>query len=279
MNFKTTRGIIKVLICICVFIGSLLVFSYKYHVVTYDLPVALNQFDHTVDGIENKTVISSAKQLQVATKTSKSINKKYVGKKLLAITFDDGPHHSLTPQLLKILKKENVKATFYLLGSRAKIYKSIVKKIKADGHQIASHTTNHKDLTKLSDTNRKKEINDTIKIIKNITGKKPSTMRPPYGAYNKKVRVAAHAPVILWSVDPQDWRYRNSNTVYNHVVKYSRDGDIILLHDIHKTSVMAVRKILKRLKTKGYQFVTVDELIQARGKAVNGKVYTSLRPK
>lgn len=200
-------------------------------------------------------------------------------KKLIAITFDDGPHETLTPRLLDILKKEDVKATFFVLGSRAKYHPDILKRAADEGHQIGSHTYNHKELPKLSEHERLKEIKDTADLIEQTIGKRPSAMRPPYGSISDSVKKDAGALLILWSIDPEDWKYRDADTVYHNVTGPVRDGDIILLHDIHKTSVDATEKIIPKLKEEGYIFVTVNQLIGARGEAVNGAVYNSLRPK
>jgi peptidoglycan/xylan/chitin deacetylase (PgdA/CDA1 family) len=198
--------------------------------------------------------------------------------KLVALTFDDGPHKTLTPRLLDILKQEDVKATFFVLGSRVEYYPDVVKRAADEGHQIGNHTYNHKNLSNLSESDLLNEIRDSAAAIERIIGSGPLALRPPYGAYNDMVKQDAGAPLILWSVDPQDWKYKNADTVYRNATDGVKDGDIILLHDIHKTSVDAVENIIEKLKADGFTFVTVDELIRTRSQAVSGKVYTSLRP-
>ncbi|MDR1465499.1 MAG: polysaccharide deacetylase family protein [Oscillospiraceae bacterium] len=195
--------------------------------------------------------------------------------KLIALTFDDGPDPSLTPGLLDFLKEEQVIVTFFVLGKRVDEYPDIVRRAAAEGHQVGSHTYHHLDLTSLSDAKRKNEIEDTASLLEHVLGYRPTTMRPPYGARNDKVRAAAGTPLILWSVDPEDWKYRNADTVYNNVLKYTADGDIILLHDIHPTSIQAAKKIIPKLKADGYTFVTVDQLLQLRGSEVAGEDYFS----
>ena len=150
-------------------------------------------------------------------------------KKLIAMTFDDGFLENLTPKLLKILKKENVKATIIILGFRAKMYPDIIRKISNAGHQIGNHMYNHENLAYFNKYRVIKEIENTSKIIKQITRKQPIVMRPPYGAYNKKVLACCNMPVILWSVVPQDWKTRDAETVYKAVVKNAKNGDIILV--------------------------------------------------
>jgi peptidoglycan/xylan/chitin deacetylase (PgdA/CDA1 family) len=201
------------------------------------------------------------------------------GKKLVALTFDDGPHPTNTKTLLDNLKQENAKATFFVLGTRVDYYGDIVRRAYQEGHEIASHTRNHKDLTKLSTADRQFEINSTISSIEKTIGARPTVMRPPYGAQNAAVKADAGMPLILWSIDPEDWKYRNANTVYNHVMSHVRDGSIILLHDIHATTIQAAARIVPALKAQGYTLVTVDQLIRARGGDLTpGKVYTSMYP-
>lgn len=201
------------------------------------------------------------------------------GKKLVALTFDDGPHPTNTSALLNSLKQEGARATFFVLGTRVDYYPDIVRRAYQEGHQIGSHTRNHKDLTKLSAGDRQYEINSTIASIQKTIGIRPTTMRPPYGALNQGVKADAGMPIILWSIDTEDWKYRNANRVYNHVMSHVRDGSIVLMHDIHPTTVQAAARIVPALKAQGYTLVTVDQLILARGGNLNpGTVYSSMYP-
>jgi len=200
------------------------------------------------------------------------------GKKLVALTFDDGPSAAFTPRLLDMLEKEDVKATFFVLGCNVKAHPQVVLQIAEAGHQIGSHTMNHKNLTKLSAAELRREIDATATAIEALTGTRPTAMRPPYGAYNDQVLERAGAAVILWSVEPEDWKYRNADTVYCNVVGAVSDGDIVLLHDIYGTSVAAAERIIQDLKAEGYAFVTVEELLRARGGEVAGRAYRQLRP-
>lgn len=199
-------------------------------------------------------------------------------KKLIAITFDDGPNDKLTPQLLDILDNYNVKATFYMLGSRATYYPEIVQEVAKRGHQIGSHTEDHKDLTKLSETEIQEQINKTDEAIKKVTGTIPTTIRPPYGAYNDIVLKNANRPIVLWSIDTLDWKSLNADTVYQTVMQSIEDGDVILLHDIHKTSIEAADKMIGELKKQGYEFVTVDQLIRLRNKDTDKQVFGFMKP-
>lgn len=189
--------------------------------------------------------------------------------KLIALTFDDGPSKELTPGLLDILKKEDVKVTFFALGSSIQSHPDIVKRAAQEGHQIASHTFNHKSLTKLSSNELDKEISDTAALIRQHTGLEAAAMRPPYGDFNDAVLQAAGMPVVLWTIDPMDWKFRDADIIYQNVVNAANDGDIILLHDIHSESIKAAAKIIPALKANGFRFVTVDELMAFRGEKLD----------
>ena len=195
------------------------------------------------------------------------IFKHYVdkNKKMVAITFDDGPHSSNTEQILKILGDNNARATFFMLGQNVTYYPEVVKKVHEQGNEIASHTWSHPQLTKLSEAEIKKQIQDTSDAIFNITGTRPKLVRPPYGAINSTVKATIEEPLILWNIDSLDWKSRDENQIVPLVMNSVQDGDIILLHDIHATTVPAVKRIVEQLKAQDYQMVTVSELIEAKG--------------
>lgn len=197
-------------------------------------------------------------------------------KKLVALTFDDGPNPDTTSQLLDILKQEQVHATFFVLGSRAQYYPELVRRAADEGHQIGTHTYGHKQLTKLTDKERRDEIERANEAIENAVGALPTALRPPYGSYNDDVKADAHMPVVMWSVDPEDWKYRDADTVCEHIVSAVKDGDIVLLHDIYQSSVEGAQKAIQALKADGYTFVTVEQLLNARGEAESGEVYSAM---
>jgi peptidoglycan/xylan/chitin deacetylase (PgdA/CDA1 family) len=179
-----------------------------------------------------------------------------VAKKWVALTFDDGPGR-YTDKLLKAMKKQGVRGTFFVVGQMAKPRASTLKKIAKNGNEIANHTYAHNGTEGALMNGLKK----TDKVVKKATGKNTKLMRPPGGAINSVTRRCGK-PIILWSVDPKDWRDRNSNTVYNRVMSETKSGGIVLLHDIHPTSVDAAIRIMKSMKQKGYAFVTVSELLR-----------------
>ncbi|BBC35008.1 Hydrolase [Streptomyces graminofaciens] len=190
--------------------------------------------------------------------------------KCVALTFDDGPVVD-TKRLLGILNDRNVRGTFYLVGKNVQKYPSTVRDAALAGHQIGNHSWDHADLTKLTTAKIKSQLSRTDTAIKAATGKKPSTLRAPYGAHNAAVRNAAGRPLVHWSVDTLDWKYRDTARLIRYVNAETRPGDIVLMHDIHKTTVDAVPGIIKALKARGFHFVTVDELF-APTKLPSGKV-------
>ena len=183
----------------------------------------------------------------------------------IAMTFDDGPSPQLTPRLLDILKERGIKATFFVVGQNAAEYPDVLLRMAGEGHEIANHSWSHPALTKLGAEGLRKQIENTNDAIATVTGKRPVLMRPPYGAtssiLNKRLSEEYGLKVILWSVDPLDWRYRNSNRVHNYIVQNTHPGAIILAHDIHATTVAAMPETFDALLAKGYKFVTVSELI------------------
>lgn len=193
--------------------------------------------------------------------TAKKVNCKKL--KCVAITFDDGPG-PYTKQLLGYLKAGNVPATFFMLGQQVDTYPSTARAVAKAGHEIGVHTWSHRDLTRLSPIQIDKEITSTVDIIRNETGVTPTLLRPPYGAVNASVRKEARKAglaVILWNVDTLDWKTRSTPKTVKAALRDTRRGSIILLHDIHKTSVAAVPDIIAGLQAKGYTFVTVTDLL------------------
>lgn len=201
------------------------------------------------------------------------------GGKLIAITYDDGPG-PYTQRLLDGLKARGVKATFFMLGQRAQSYPSTVARVYQEGHQVANHSYSHPELTSLSGSGIKNEIQTTNSFLDKGCGKGTSYLvRPPYGSMNHYTAQLVGAPLILWSVDPQDWLYRNAETVKNRIVSASFDGAIVLVHDIHSTTVDGSLAAIDWLKAQGYEFVTVNELFRRRGRSLaNGGSYSASRP-
>lgn len=189
----------------------------------------------------------------------------------VALTFDDGPHAQNTPRLLDILRARNVKATFYVIGKNVDLYPGIVRRTVAEGHEIGNHTYNHPKLSSMSMASVNQELSRTANSIERACGVKPKTMRPPYGALLQNQRQNIYDnfgyPTIMWSVDPLDWRRPGASVVTSRILNGTSNGGIILLHDLHASSVDAVPGVIDGLLRKGYRFVTVSQLLAMSGKS------------
>lgn len=179
----------------------------------------------------------------------------------IALTFDDGPSTAWTPALLDGLKERGVKATFFLIGENADKNPEIVKRMAEEGHLIGNHTYHHVELTKVSENEARLELADTSAVIVRITGKEPEYMRPPFGAWQRKLEREIQMLPVLWTIDPLDWTTENQDEIVNKVVTEAEENDIILLHDCYKSSIEAGLRIVDILQEEGFMFVTVDELL------------------
>ncbi|MBU3664528.1 MAG: polysaccharide deacetylase family protein [Chthoniobacterales bacterium] len=192
-------------------------------------------------------------------------NSVYTSQKVVALTFDDGPHGQLTPKLLDILRAEDVPATFFVLGSNVSAYPDIARRIVNEGHEIANHSWDHPSLPKVSAERLDREIRRTSEIIEQTTGQKVTIMRPTYGALNERVQRSLindyGLDVILWSVDPRDWKRPGADVVTRRLVTGAHPGAILLAHDIHPGTIAAMPQTISQLKAKGYRFVTVSQLL------------------
>lgn len=201
------------------------------------------------------------------------------GKKLVALTFDDGPSTATTGRLLDILKAKGVKATFFVVGTMASRAPDLLKREVAEGHEVGSHSTYHQDLSKLNATDLQADVANMDRIFTETLGRKVEIMRPPYGSVSDIMRGYLGKPMIYWSVDPMDWKYRDAATVRANVVGATFDGAVVLMHDIHASTVDAVAGIIDDLRAQGYEFLTVSELAAARGVGLtSGVVYYNFKP-
>ena len=186
--------------------------------------------------------------------------------KYVAVTFDDGPNPANTPKVLDIFKRYGAKATFFVLGELATQHKGIIARAAAEGHEIASHTWSHIKMTGSSDEKIISEMDRTNAVIIEATGRRPSLMRPPYGATNQHIMDMMMdrygMTSVLWNVDTQDWKHPGVDVVVNRVLSAAQNGSIILLHDIHASTLAAVESIVSGLQQRGFRLVTVSELIE-----------------
>ena len=184
---------------------------------------------------------------------------------LVALTFDDGPRSSTTGPLLDGLELREVPATFFLVGNRIPGNEELVRRMAAEGHQIGIHTYDHVELKGLSRRDFDLQVGKTRALIAELAGEGNYWLRPPYGLMDERAKSWCGGPVILWSVDPEDWKDNNIDRIVACVVEQASDGDIILLHDLFPNSAQAALRIVDALLAKGYCFVTVEQVREERG--------------
>lgn len=201
------------------------------------------------------------------------------GRKLIALTFDDGPRRSTTTRLLDGLAQRGVQATFFLIGAQVAGNEDVIQRMDQEGHQIGIHTFDHVKLIGLNQVDFDAQVEKTRQALKGVLGHNDFLLRPPYGMQDEIVRQRAGCPIIIWSIDPEDWDDRNAPRVVEHVVSNARDGGIILMHDIFPESVDAALEIVDRLHSQGYLFCTIEQLFAARSIPLEaGKSYWNAYP-
>ena len=186
---------------------------------------------------------------------------------LVALTFDDGPRSSTTGPLLDGLALREVPATFFLVGSRIPGNEDLVRRMAAEGHQIGIHTYDHVELKGLSRGAFDLQVGRTRALLTGLLGEGNYWLRPPYGLIDRQAEGWCGGPIILWSVDPEDWKDDNIDRIVSAIVDRARDGDIILMHDLFPSSEQAALRVVDALLAKGFCFVTVEQLMAERGVA------------
>lgn len=201
------------------------------------------------------------------------------GKMLVALTFDDGPSPENTPRLLDILTEKDVSATFFMLGFMARDNPGIVQRVARERHDVASHTMYHQNLVNLSPAAAEADINEANATFNAILGHGSAYTRPPYGNINGVVANSIKTPMVLWSVDTEDWRNKDPNAIIATTMSEVHDGAIILMHDIYPSSVDTIPALVDTLRRAGYEFVTISELAKLRGiQLIPGVAYYNLTP-
>ena len=180
---------------------------------------------------------------------------------MIALTFDDGPYPKVTGHILDVLEKNGVCATFFVLGSRIEGHEDMLTRMDELGCEIGNHSFSHADLTRLSKADCQRELSDTDAEIRRVTGHEASVVRPPYGYYNKTVMSAAGRPLILWTVDTNDWRGKAPGEIADYVIQQAKEGSVILMHDQQTQTADAMEMIIPTLIEEGFRFVTVSELL------------------
>jgi peptidoglycan/xylan/chitin deacetylase (PgdA/CDA1 family) len=226
------------------------------------LQTVTGQSNHAAPDVEKAKPEVSA---PVPAEPSITFNLVHVDGPYIAMTFDDGPNDKLTPKLLDLLAAHHIKATFFVLGELVQTYPEIVQRAAREGHEIGNHSWSHPNLAKLSDAGVRQQLQKTDDAIKAATGARPTLMRPPYGNLSERQKRWVHSDfgykIILWDVDPLDWKRPGPKIVCSRIVKDTRAGSIVLSHDIHPGTIEAMPATLEQLEAKGFKFVTVSELI------------------
>ncbi len=195
----------------------------------------------------------------------RTFNYVHVDGPFIAMTFDDGPSEKLTPKLLNLLATHHIKATFFVIGQNVADHPEIVARAAREGHEIANHSWSHPNYGKMSDEGIRRDLRRTDDAIKDAIGKRPTLMRPPYGSISTRQKHWIHDEfgyqIVLWDVDPLDWKRPGPATVCNRILRETRAGSIVLSHDIHPGTIEAMPATFAQLEAKGFKFVTVSELI------------------
>lgn len=184
--------------------------------------------------------------------------------KVVALTFDDGPIPEYTEKHVDILKSMGVKATFFVIGKNAQKHPELLKYIYENGNEIGLHSYSHFNMSKMKPEQMVDELYKTQKIVVEATGIKPTLFRPPYGAFNKallEISDALGLHVVLWNVDPDDWRNPGMQNLVERVVSHAKNGSVILMHEGKPHTLAALPQIIEKLKSEGYNFVTISELL------------------
>jgi len=183
----------------------------------------------------------------------------------IALTFDDGPSATLTPKLLDLLAAHQMKATFFVVGQNAADNPAILKRALREGHEIANHSWSHPNLGKMSDDAVRRELRKTDDAIFAAIGKRPTFLRPPYGSITPRQKRWINEEfgyrIIIWDVDPLDWKKPGPSVVCSRILKETRPGSIVLAHDIHPATLEAMPATFDQLSAKGFKSVTVSDLL------------------
>jgi peptidoglycan/xylan/chitin deacetylase (PgdA/CDA1 family) len=194
-----------------------------------------------------------------------TFNSVHVDGPFIALTFDDGPNATLTPKLLDLLAARHLKATFFVVGQNAADHPDILKRAVREGHEIANHSWSHPNLGKMSDEAVRRELQKTDDAIAAAIGKRPTLMRPPYGSITAHQKKWIHEEfgyrIMIWDVDPLDWKRPGPSVVTARILKETKAGSIVLAHDIHPPTIEAMPATFDQLMKKGFKSVTVTELL------------------
>lgn len=238
--------------------------------------VEYTKLDKHLTDTYKKKFAPKPKKKKKSKKSKKQEKENKKDKKIVALTFDDGPDDKVTPKILKTLKKHDVKATFFMLTKSAEKFPDIAKRVAKEGHEIANHSETHINLNTVKKSRIDKEVVQSKKQLKKITGVDPKLFRPPYGEYNSTVIELAkksEQEIIMWSVDTLDWQHKNKKRTVDIVTRETKPLSIVLMHDIHTTTADALPSLIEKLQKEGYEFVTTSEMLKHLDPASNGVYY------
>ncbi|MEE1313446.1 MAG: polysaccharide deacetylase family protein [Lachnospiraceae bacterium] len=199
-------------------------------------------------------------------------------KPMVAISYDDGPS-KFTDEFVELFEENDSAATFFEVGQRIDDFKEEAQAIANSHCELANHTYVHQNLTKVSVSGMKKQINKCNRKLRELGEETdPILVRPPEGAVNDTVRENLQAPILLWSIDTLDWKSRNADSVYKKATTNVKDGDIILMHSLYESTLEASKRVVPELIDQGYQLVTITDLAEFRGGLENGVTYFNIKP-
>lgn len=215
----------------------------------------------TSDGEGGITELSPAGVVSDRTEENQTQEQEIPEPRKIALTFDDGPHPVYTEEMLEVLEEYEVPATFFLLGQNIEGHEEVVRSIAEKGHLIGNHTFHHVQITGMSREQAFEEIDKTSRLIESVTGKGTEYVRPPFGTWNEGLEEGLDLIPVMWTIDTKDWMTENVDAIVEHVVKNAGENDIILMHDSYESTVQATERVIALLKAKGFEFVTVDEVL------------------
>jgi peptidoglycan/xylan/chitin deacetylase (PgdA/CDA1 family) len=231
--------------------------------------------NNIIPPIEEEVIIPVDKE---STSPSITVESEKEDKKMVALSFDDGPSKTLTPELLKILNDNNCTATFFVLGNKVQQYSDIIYEVYSAGNEIGNHSYDHSNFANLTNEEIKNQLSTTNEAVYEVTNEYPTFFRPPYGSTTEKVKEAVNCPLALWSIDSNDWRKISDEEVINNVISSLEDGKIILMHDIHKRTIEVCKILIPQIKELGYDIVSIKELYEAKNiELEDGCVYSKAK--
>jgi peptidoglycan-N-acetylglucosamine deacetylase len=244
------------------FVRQLLAFS---SVSLLILPALSGQNTSPAQSVEKSGSAPAAVTAASPAQPQITFNSVHVDGPYIALTFDDGPHKTLTPKLLDLLAAHHMKATFFVVGQNAADHPDILRRAVREGHEIANHSWSHPNLAKMSDEAARREVQKTDDAIFAAIGKHPTLLRPPYGSITARQKRWMHDDfgyrIIIWDVDPLDWKRPGPSVVTSRILKETKAGSIVLAHDIHPPTLEAMPATFDQLDAKGFKSVTVTELL------------------